>query len=322
MGETGRLEGGTLLAALVTAVVLAAPASGQDWKGKARLDGKVVNEKGEPVAKAQLVFKLKGKENGPTTETDSKGRFAFYGFANGDWDVDVSAPGYVTFKSVIHLSELTRIPPMEIKLAAMPAAPPPGPAAGAAKGTRAEIVPMIEQGNALLEQKDYAGARGEYEKALAVVPDNPIILRAIARTWYEEKNLDQAIGALKKAVEKDPNDNDSILLLANLQLEKGNVEEGKALLERVPAESVKDPRVYLNAGIVLLNRKNPTGAWEQFDKAAKLKPEDADAYFYRGLAALQLKKNAEAKADLEKYLQLDPNGGQAADVKDLLKSIK
>lgn len=310
------------LAAFAALLAVAAAVPAQDWKGKARIDGKVVNEKGEPIAKARLAFKFKGKEGGPTTETDAKGRFAYYGFANGDWDVDVSAPGYVTFKSVIHLSELTRIPPMEIKLAAMPVAPPPGPDAGVPKDTKAEIIPMIERGNALLEQKDYAGARGEYEKALVAVPDNPIILRAIARTYYGEKNLDKAIETLKKAVEKDPADNDTILLLANLQLEKGNVEEGKALLDKVPPESIKDPGVYLNAGIVFLNKKNPTGAWEQFDKAVKLKPDDPDGYFYRGLAALQLKKKAEAKADLQKYVDLAPTGSQAADAKELLKSIK
>jgi Tfp pilus assembly protein PilF len=308
-------------AAFAALLAFAAGVQAQDWKGKARVDGKVVNEKGEPIAKAQLVFKLKGKD-GPTTETDARGRFAYYGFANGDWDVDVSAPGYVTFKSVIHLSELTRVPPMEIKLAAMPAAPPPGPDPGVPKDTKAEIIPIIEHGNALLEQKDYAGARGEYEKALVSVPDNPIILRAIARTYYGEKKLDQAIETLKKAVDKDPADNDTILLLANLQLEKGNVEEGKALLDKVPPESIKDPGVYLNAGIVFLNKKNPTAAWEQFDKAVKLKPEEPDGYFYRGLAALQLKKNAEAKADLQRYLELVPTGAQAADAKDLLKSIK
>ena len=318
----GLRRSGILVAFLAALAGFAAPAAAQDWKGKARLDGKVVNEKGEPVAKAKLAFKLKGKESGPTTETDSKGRFAYYGFANGDWDVDVSAPGYVTFKSVLHLSELTRIPPMEIKLAAMPVAPPPGPDPGMPKDTKAEIIPMIERGNALLEQKDYAGARGEYEKALVAVPDNPIILRAVARTYYGEKNLDKAIETLKKAVEKDPADNATILLLANLQLEKGNVEEGKALLDKVPPESIKDPGVYLNAGIVFLNKKNPTGAWEQFDKAVKLKPEDPDGYFYRGLTALQLKKSAEAKADLRKYLELAPTGSQAADAKDLLKSIK
>lgn len=300
--------------------LIAAPAFAQDWKGKGRLDGKVVNEKGEPIPGARLLFRLKGRD-GPTVETDSKGRFAYYGFASGDWDLDVSAPGYATRKTNVHLSELTRIPPMDIRLEKASEAPP-APAAPAAPDLKAEIVPTIEKGNALLEQKNYAGARAEYEKALSIVPDNPIILRAIARTYYGEKNLDGAIAALRKAAEKDPSDTQTLLLLANLDLEKGNVEEGKAILDKLPAGSVQDPAVYLNAGIVLLNKKNPAGAWEQFDRAIALKPEDAEAYFYRGLAAVQLKKKTEARADLRKYLELAPKGPQAGDAKDLLNSIK
>src|SRR5262245_50419108 len=84
------------LAALAISLASAAPAAAQDWKGKARLDGRVVNDKGEGIPKAQLVFKLKGKEGGPSVETDAKGRFAYFGFASGDWDVDITAPGYVT----------------------------------------------------------------------------------------------------------------------------------------------------------------------------------------------------------------------------------
>ena len=324
MVRKGRSHGAILAAALAAfAVFLAAsaPVRAQDWKGKARLDGRVVNEKGEPIPKAQLVFKLKGKDVGPTVESDSKGHFAYFGFASGDWDLDVSAPGYITRKTAVHLSELNRVPPMEIKLEKQPDAPPPSVAV-APKDTKAEIVPMIEKGNALLEQKDYAGARGEYEKALAVVPDNPIILRAIARTYYSEKKVDEAIGALQKAHAAAPDDLDTTLLLANLQIEKGNIEEGKALLDKLPPDSVKDPGVFLNAGIVLLNKKNPAGAWDQFDRAVKIKPDDGEAYFYRGLAALQLKKNAEAKADFQKSLELEPSGSHAADAKDLLKSVR
>jgi Flp pilus assembly protein TadD len=312
---------GFLVSCGAIAVALIAPRGlAQDWKGKGRLDGKVVNDKGEPVAHARLVFRLKGKE-GPTVETDAKGHFAYYGFSTGQWDLDVSAPGYATWKTSVQLSELTRIPPMEIKLEKTPEAPP-APAAPAAPDIKAEIVPTIERGNALLEKKDYPGARAEYEKALAIVPDNPIILRAIARTYYSEKNLDGAIAALKKAADKDPSDTQTLLLLANLDLEKGNVEEGKAILDKLPAGSVQDPAVYLNAGIVLLNKKNAAGAWEQFDRAVALKPDDAEAYFYRGLAAVQLKKKTEARADLRKYLELAPNGPQAGDAKDLLSSIK
>ncbi len=37
---------------------------------------------------------------------------------------------------------------------------------------------------------------------------------------------------------------------------------------------------------------------------------------------MQLKKNAEAKADLKKYLELAPSGGDADTVKELLKSLQ
>jgi Flp pilus assembly protein TadD len=309
-----------LAAALAAALAGAGPAAAQDWKGKARLDGKIVNEKGEPIPKAQLVFRLKGRD-GPTVESDSKGHFAYYGFSSGDWDVDISAPGYVTRRTTVHLSELARIPPMEIKLEKAAEAPPAA-APAAPKDVKSEVVPMIEKGNALLEQKDFAGARAEYERALAQVPDNSAILRAVARTYYGEKKFDEAIATLKKAYELAPEDTGTALLLANLELERGNVEEGKALLDKIPLESVKDPGVYLNAGIVFLNKKNPAGAWEQFDRAVRIKGDDPEAYFYRGLAGLQLKKNAEARVDFQKYLELEPTGPQAADAKDLLKSIK
>src|SRR6266496_1655024 len=209
-----RLRSGVLLAALAV-IAAASSATAQDWKGKARLEGKVVTGNGTPIPKAQLVFRFKERD-GPTVETDAKGHFAYFGFASGSWDVDVSATGYITRKTSVNLSELTRIPPMVIKLEPQPQAPPPE-AGGAPKDTRAEITPMIEKGNALLEQKDYAGARAEYEKALAAVPENPIILRAIARTYYAEKNLDEAIKALKRASEKDPADTETALLLANLE---------------------------------------------------------------------------------------------------------
>jgi regulator of sirC expression with transglutaminase-like and TPR domain len=41
----------------------------------------------------------------------------------------------------------------------------------------------------------------------------------------------------------------------------------------------------------------------------------------RGLARLQLKKKTEAKADLQKYLELAPNGADAKDVREILKAL-
>lgn len=318
----GRLSSlGSVLSAVLPLTV-SVSVYAQDWKGKARIEGRVVSQKGEPIAKAKVVLQLPRAKAGPTIETDAKGRFAYFGMAGGDWDVDVSAPGYETFRTNVHLSEITRIPPMDIKLIPAPVAAPIEASAAAPKNAGPDVIPLLEQGNALLEQKDYVGARAEYEKALETIPDNPAILRAVARAYYGEKKLDQAIATLKKAVEKEPGDSESLLLLANLELEKGNLEEGKATLEKIPPEAIKDPGIYVNVGILLLNKKKPQEAWEQFDKAVRLKADDADSYFYRGLSAYQMKKKAEAKSDFEKYLELAPNGSQAGDARDLLKSIR
>jgi tetratricopeptide (TPR) repeat protein len=301
------------------ALLFAGGAVAQDWRGKARVDGRVITDKGEGIAGAKLTLKRGGA--GPEAlTTDKKGRWAYLGLANGAWDVDVEAPGYLPYKTTVQLSEITRIPPMDIRLQPAPtAAPTP---AAVPKNTAPDVIPILEHGNQLLEQKDYPGARAEYEKALAAVPNNAIILRAIAQTYYGEKKVDDAIATLKKVVEIEPNDVVAIVLLANLQLEKGNLDEGKATLAKLPADSVKDPAVFQNLGIVLLNKKKPEDAWTYFDQAVKIAPTDPDGYYYRGLAAYQAKKKAEARADFQKYLELAPTGENAADVKEYLKSLK
>lgn len=309
---------------IVAALTFSAAAAGiaQDWRGKARVDGRVLNEKGEGIEGAKLTLRRGGA--GPEAiTTDKKGRWAYLGLANGGWDIDVDAAGYIPYRTTVQLSEIERIPPMTIRLQPAPKAEP-APAAGAGpKGASPDVIPILEHGNQLLEQKDYAGARAEYEKALASVPDNPIILRAIAQTYYGEKKVDDAIATLKKVVELDPNDATATLLLANLQLEKGNLDEGKATIAKLPPDAIKDPGVYTNLGILLLNKKKPEDAWTYFDQAVKIAPADPEVYYYRGLAAYQLKtKKAEAKADFQKYLELAPQGENAADVKEYLKTLK
>lgn len=300
-------------------VLFAGVLAAQDWKGKGRLEGRVLNERGEPIVGATVQLRRYGV--GPEVKTDKKGRWAYLGLAAGSWEVDVMAAGYHEKKISVDVSELTRLPIMEMRLEPVPPPAAP-PAEEAPKDVSADVIGAVQRGNELLAQKDFAGARAEYEKALALAPNNPVILRGVAQTWYGEKNVDQAIATLQKAVELDPSDTTAPVLLANLFLEKGRLEEGKAVMAKLPADAVKDPAVYVNFGVLLLNQKKPQEAWAYFDQAVRIAPTDAESYFYRGLTAMQLKRNAEAKADLQKYLALAPEGSQAADAKELLNSIR
>ena len=53
-----------------------------------------------------------------------------------------------------------------------------------------------------------------------------------------------------------------------------------------------------------------------------LSGETADGYFRRGLAYLGAGKSAEAKADLNKFLELQPTGAQADLARKAVEQIK
>jgi tetratricopeptide (TPR) repeat protein len=63
-------------------------------------------------------------------------------------------------------------------------------------------------------------------------------------------------------------------------------------------------------------------AMAHFDRAVRENPSLAEAYYYRALVYMNQSKNAEAKADLEKLLQLDPNNQYAKDAREFLKDLK
>jgi tetratricopeptide (TPR) repeat protein len=77
----------------------------------------------------------------------------------------------------------------------------------------------------------------------------------------------------------------------------------------------------LNVGIKLYNEKDLNGALERFNKVVQDNPDLANAYYYRGLTYLGLNKTAEAKADFQKLLALEPNNPNADEVREFLKSL-
>jgi tetratricopeptide (TPR) repeat protein len=71
-----------------------------------------------------------------------------------------------------------------------------------------------------------------------------------------------------------------------------------------------------------VNANRPDEAIAYFTKAVTVDPAYADGYFRRGLAYLGAGKAAEAKADLAKFLELQPSGAQADLARKALEQIK
>jgi tetratricopeptide (TPR) repeat protein len=290
-----------ILAALVSLIgpLAAAPAAAQEWKGKGRLQGEVLDAEGKPVQGAKVTLR-KGAppvdpaaSGPPALTTDKRGKWAILGLTGGAWAVLIEKDGFVRSEGQVQVNEYAPAQPIRISLNPIPQQVQQEVAANTAGQ---EALAALEAGNAKLQAGQYAEARAEYEKAMASLEpaNHPAVLRGIARTYYQEKKLDQAIASLQKALEMKPDDAESRKLVANIYVDKG-IEDYNAT--RLPE------------------------AAQQFGKAIENDATLADAYYYRGLALMAQSKNEEAKADFQKVLELDPNHPQAADVREFLQSL-
>jgi tetratricopeptide (TPR) repeat protein len=316
---------------LVIAGLLAStvPLSAQAWAGKGRLQGEIRDEQGKPIEGAKITLRpgterVKPEADGPKAITTSKnGKWSVLGLAGGSWGILIEKQGYMPSEGQVAVNEFAVAQPINITLKVVPkeVQQKAAEASGNAKAKAA-----IEEANALLGQNKYADARARYEQALGFLEvDDPdlkaSIQRTIARTWFEEGKTEQAIDTLKKSLEVKPGDVETLQLLSSLLVSAGREKEAEAYMAKLPAGAKVDPNSLLNLGIKLFNEKDLTGALEKFDRVVKDNPDLATAYYYRGLTYLGLNKSAEAKADFQKLLELDPNNPNAEEAREFIKSL-
>lgn len=318
-----------LAAALICAASMLI--ASEDWRGNNRLSGYVVDKAtGKPVPNAKVSLRIqKGGKGGPDVTADANGKWAVLGMNSGLWNVDVEAPGYVVRQiGNVQISEGQRVPPMKIEMepavvaaAAQAEAPPVEEVKIAGQVVSKDIADAVEAGNAALTAKNYPEAVTAYEKATAALPTFMPIRFALARSYYGAGDLKKAVATMADVYAADPANARNAMLYANMLLEDGQLDKGKAIVDKLPAADV-DPTALTNIGIVLMNKKQPAAAREYFTKVIESSPKDADGYYYRGLATIQAGKAKEAKADLQKVIELAPDSDQAKEAKEYLKSIK
>jgi len=99
-------------------------------------------------------------------------------------------------------------------------------------------------------------------------------------------------------------------------------ERGAALAAEVDRSAIKDPDVAYNLGVQLLNAGKAAEAASFFSQSIALDAGYVDGYFRRGLAEINLGKMAEARADLQKVLDLAPSSAQAELARKAVEQLK
>jgi tetratricopeptide (TPR) repeat protein len=318
---------------MVLLALASVPVWGQSWAGRGRLQGQIKDEAGKPIQGATITLRkgnerVNPKADGPKQlTTDKSGKWAILGLANGAWGILIQKEGYMDSEGQINVEEFPVGPVQPINITLKKPSQEQLKAAQAQQGPSAgaQAKEAIERANALLAQGKYAEARASYEEGMGKLEDKSLhsaIYRAIADSYYKEGKTNEAIDTLKKALEIAPNDPDTLQLLVNLLASAGREEEAKTYMAKLPQGTKIDPAIGLNVGIKAFNEGKMDAALKEFNEVIAGNPSMADAYYYRAMVYLNKNQNAQAKADLNKLLELDPNSKFAKDAKDFLKELK
>jgi tetratricopeptide (TPR) repeat protein len=316
-------------------------------RGVGRLQGIITDKStGKPVAGATISINTASGNTKPiVVKSDARGRWAALGLTGGTWNVDITAAGYEMSRGSASVSEMQVAPPIKTELVPevkqeAAAIVPAGPS------LPKEAVDAIKEGEQFLKtqgatpaetQENAKRAVADFEKALPLITgDAPELqdvrnqlMQVLSQAYYRAGDMNNAIATFEKLEAADPwtatadaAHTTRAVLLANLYLENGQLDKGKAILDKLPATAITDPTAFINIGILFLNKKNPADAAAYFAKAVALDPKRAESYYYRGLAELQLRRNKEAKTDLEQVVALAPDSSEAKDAKQLLANLK
>jgi len=300
-------------ASCLALLLAGALASAQDWRGTGRIEGVVQDESGQPIVDATINALCAERGGGTTIKSDKKGRFVLGGVVACNWAFDVEAAGYETRKISIRLpSESARMQPSKLTLKK----------SGGASASP-ELQEAAAKADAAYKEGRFADARAEYEKLLALRPDlAPTIYQQIGFSYVQEKQFAKAVESLEKVLATDPGNAAVRAIAAQAALEGKMIDKAKSLLSALDESQVQSADVFFNMGINFFNAGDVQEAIGYFGKAIAKDPTHVDAYYRRALSYLGQGKSAEAKADLQKVVELSPDSEMGAAAKKALEQLK
>jgi tetratricopeptide (TPR) repeat protein len=321
---------GLIAGALAIALTLAAaPAFAQ---GMGSMRGKVVDEAGKPVPEAEVILEYTGDVVLTVTlKTNTRGDFTRSALRTGVWKVQASKGTLIGRNNSVqvNLSDMTTLEPIVIKVPTAASATATDTSGMTAEDVAARNKLMesmkaeFEAGMALLDT-DPAAAVVKFTAVAEKIPSCGLCYTRVGDAQLKAKNEAAAEAAYLKAIEVDPKAQEAYSALAGLYNQQKKFAESAKISAKAAelGEGGGNAAAVLNQGISHWNAGQYPEAKAQFERATKLDPTLADAFYRLGMANVNLGQLPAAVTAFEEYLKLAPTGEHAEITKGILKSIK
>ncbi len=189
--------------------------------------------------------------------------------------------------------------------------------------------------------KNYDVAITNYEKAATLDATQHVVFGRLADSYSalaktkagpeRDQILEKANGAYIKAIELKPDAPEYHINYAITLANEKKIPEAQAeLTKAIAIDPTQAGKCYFNLGAVLTNTGQTDAALEAFKKAIEADPNYADAYYQYGITLMakvtigpdgkMIAAPGTAEA-FNKYLQLAPDGANAATAKEMITSL-
>lgn len=297
-------------------VVLAFAATNAFAIGEARMNGKIIDAvTKQPIPNASIKIEAtEAKTYNDTVKPKGNGEYAVF-LLDGTirYRFTVSADGYVPYSEVIKLA-VGGTTKKDFALTKVTDAAQAAPASGAGD----PAIDAYNAGAALANSGDLAAATAKFKEAVAAKPDLTAAWIALAKVAVKTKDYPTAINAANKVLAIDNEDTDMWAVLSQAYTATGD----KAKAAEAQAKLPKNASAVFNEAARVINDGNDAEGEKLLKQAIAIDDKMAVAYYELGMIYVRGGNAAEAKANLTKYLELDPKGKDAGTAKEMLTYLK
>jgi tetratricopeptide (TPR) repeat protein len=315
------LIAGLALMTIAFPAILAA----QEGLGRGRVSGDVRDESGAGIAGVLVVAQIQGGDAQFESKTDKKGHFAVAGLGTGVWRFTASKEGFVTAVKSHEVHQLRANEPLAIVLKK----------ASAVEALQSDKsgLEAIDKGNALAAEGRIDEAIAVFDEFLVKYPDLYQVRLNVASACMKKGDTARAETeygiVLEKALPADPaakkDDASAIRALSGLgelALKNGDFEKARQHFTRALEISPEDEAAAYNVGEIFFSNQKNDEAVHYFELAIKIKNTWPKPYYRIGLVYLNKGDYPKALEYLNRFVELDPQNTEAANVKNIISTLE
>lgn len=305
-----------------TALFLSAFAATIYGGAQGRVSGKVTDSSGAPLEGVTVTITTAAIKNfSLSVKSDKRGQYGIIvNDATQNYRMHFQKDGFTTVErdEKFKIGEVTNIDQKLLK----PSEGAPGPGAAPALSPSEKAALVFNEGVDLLKAGDSEAAAAKFQEAVQKNPDLPQGWQALANLAYERKDWAKTIEYGQKATDLDPTLSNLYGMMADAAAKTGDKTAASEWRKKYEEANPDSPELLYNRGIDAYNARKLSEAESMLSRAVEAKPDFGLAHFWLAMTSFSMNKKAAARQHFEKYLELEPNGSEAATAKEMLPLVK